>query len=321
MDFNWQFWGNNKTKKILEQVVKKNNPASCYLFVGMPQIGKATAAKEFALALNCENQNQIPCFKCLSCHQIYNEESADIIFLRGEESLKIEEIRELKRMLNLKNHYLRYKIAFLENAERLTEEAANALLKILEEPPGKTVFILTVSSIKKILPTIVSRSQIIKMQPLSLKAIEDYLFEKTKDKTLSEYLALISGGRPGVALGLLENSELLQKNIEILKKFLEAKDKDVFEKIKFVDEISNSQILLPNILDFWLYFIRDIMLFKNGNENLISNMTLKKIIINSAQKYSFEHLFELAGLVHRTKMLLEKNVKPRLALEVLMLEI
>lgn len=321
MNFNWFFWGNNQTKKFLEQIVKNQKPASCYLFLGIPQIGKATAAKEFAMALNCENQTKIPCLNCFSCRQIENEESADAFFLRGEESLKIEEIRELRKNLYLKNHYLKFKIAFLENAERLTEEAANALLKILEEPPGRTVFLLTTSSLKKILPTIVSRCHIVKMNPVSIKIIKEKLYEKTHDKDLSNYLALISGGRPGLALNLLEDSETLKKNIDILKKFLQIKDQDIYEKMKFVDEIINSKVVLNTILDFWLYFIRDIMLFKNGNQDLIFNTTLKDVISKSAQKYSFVQLFQLSQLIQKTKMLLEKNVKPRLALEVLMLEL
>lgn len=321
MKFQWSFWGNKPVKKLFQNIILNKKPASSYLLLGPSHLGKTVAGKEFAQALNCQNTNLKPCGSCFACLEIKREEGSDVVFLLGEESIKIDDIREIKRRLCLKVSSLPFKIAFLKDVERMTEEAGNALLKILEEPPQKTIFVLTSSAPFLVLPTIISRCQIIKIQPVPFVEIEKKFLEKTNDLSLSQYLASVSAGRPGVGIALLENPEILQKNIEILKKFLEIKDKNNFEKLKFIEEIFSSKIPLEDVLDFWLYFIRDILLAKNSNLSLISNTNLKEIILHSKDKYNFSHIRFFIDLILKTKKLLEKNVKPKLALEVLVLEI
>jgi len=156
----WQVIGQDKALALLDRSLKENNVAHAYLFVGPRHIGKKTLALNLAQALNCD-ADKPPCGQCHSCRRILEQKHADVtcIGLDSKTEIGIDDIRKLQRLANLPPYEGKRKVFIIDDAEYLSTEAANSLLKILEEPPPKVVWVLLTAEEPRLLPTIVSRCQ------------------------------------------------------------------------------------------------------------------------------------------------------------------
>ncbi len=275
--YSWPIMGHKRIIKLFQKAITDNNLSHAYLFLGPSHIGKATCARIFAQTLQCElNQTdirnrgkerlfpdsdkktdiKIPCGQCQSCKLIEKNSHPDTIILTGKENIKIEQTRDLQHQINLKPLGSIYKICIIEDIERLTLEAANSLLKILEEPPYKSVLILTCTTLNYILPTISSRCQIIKFQPVAFTEIKEELIKKGVEEELAGSLCLISCGRPGVALNFASNPDILKRQIQLindLEKLKNSHSKQINFAQDLINNFTDSDFLqLENILDFWL---------------------------------------------------------------------
>lgn len=171
----------NRVKKILQGAIKNNRVANAYLFIGQDSTFVNFVAKTFAQALNCEGEVADSCGECLSCRKITKEVHPDIIMIYPNgENIKIERIRELRSIARYGPVEGKWKVAILKDADKMTIEAANSFLKVLEEPPSHVVFILVTSKEEAIPKTIISRCQRIifgEMQvPLKKSQDQDDLF-------------------------------------------------------------------------------------------------------------------------------------------------
>lgn len=159
---------------FLKTAVSNGKVDSAYIFCGQERAAKRLAALNFAKALNCKNLSRKPCDMCLSCRKIDAGSFPDLYSVRpsgDSKTVKIEDIRFVNEKVFMKPYEGRYRVVIIDDAEALTEEAQNALLKTLEEPPPDTVFILIVSSPGRILPTIVSRSRLLKFTGQSFDSV------------------------------------------------------------------------------------------------------------------------------------------------------
>jgi DNA polymerase-3 subunit delta' len=213
----WNILGHDWAARLLAQHIATDQVHHAYLFTGPAGVGRRTLAVQFAQALNCLRPpapGQF-CGSCRMCKQIKKMQQADLaVVQRTQERTRIliDQVRELQHTLILKPYESKYRIGLLLNLDEASEEAQNALLKTLEEPPTHAGLLDTAESPEAVLPTIASRCEVLRLRPLSLDQLETAL----KDVTLlppdeAHLLAHISQGCPGTALNLHEHPELLEK--------------------------------------------------------------------------------------------------------------
>lgn len=291
---------------MIEQDIESGNLAHAYLFSGPSRVGKFSIVKKLANILQCDNNL---CNTCPTCKQLKSGNHTDTITLREvDESIKIEQIRDIIARLQMTKQ-ANFKLLLIKGAERLTPEAANCLLKTLEEPPPNTMIIMTTSNIRAILPTIISRVRLIKFTAYSNKFIEEKLTDlyPDKDPDTIKQVASLSLGKSGKAIRLLENSELLQKYLNmynVLCEFLE--DKPLYTKFGAVDEILKEEKSPDEFLDVFTHLVRT---------KLHSGINIDTITPEKKQYY-----LELLASIEETRNLLKRNINARLALENLALK-
>lgn len=316
---NWPIIGHPKIINFLKESIKAGNLSHAYLFTGPSHLGKTTLAKFFAQTLQCEKPSFLKaCEKCRSCELIQKNSSPDTIIIDKEERLKIETIREIQHQLSLRHYSAPYKIVILAGAHLMTPEAANCLLKTLEEPPRATILILISPHLDSLLETIVSRCQILSFLPVPTSTLKEGLLALKKDRKLVEYLSSMVAGRPGLALEILEDPSAWQEQIRILDKFLEIKNKGEANRLNFVQYLLSTNLNIERILDFWLSFIRDVMVSSLGAEDLISTSFLKEKI----KRWPTSDIREIISHLEKiswTKETFKTNINRRLALENLIL--
>ncbi|MDO8734336.1 MAG: DNA polymerase III subunit gamma/tau, partial [Elusimicrobiota bacterium] len=174
--------GQEHITRVLKNAIKENRIAHGYIFSGQRGIGKTTTARIFAKALNCkERPKEEPCDKCDSCREIVGGNSIDVMEIDAASNRGIDQIRDLRENIKYAPSSSKYKIYIIDEAHQITNEAFNALLKTLEEPPAHAIFIFATTSTQKIPPTILSRCQRFSFRPLSIKEISGQI-EKIAEK-------------------------------------------------------------------------------------------------------------------------------------------
>lgn len=221
--------GQAKAKRILSRAIKKGCLSHAYLFQGLTGVGKTTMAKELAMVLNCISKTG--CGECNNCYRIKQGLYPDVLLLKPEgPSIKIDEIRALTNFMGKSSYEGSVKVGIVCKAEKMRDEAANCLLKTLEEPPDNSLLILTTENQYSVLPTIRSRTQRVDFQRLSTEEITGFLNNKGVDPKESLKLAEYSGGSLGKALSL-QNSpamqELFQKANQVLEDLTRLKPPEV----------------------------------------------------------------------------------------------
>lgn len=301
MLYNWNIIGHERQLNALEKDVKDGNLSHAYLFAGPSKVGKFTVAKKLAHILQCPNNF---CHTCSICKQVEKGCHVDTIEMKNDgESIKIELIREIIMRLNMTSNS-NYKIFLAEDIERMTNEAANCLLKTLEDPPPQVIFICTTTNVREVLPTIVSRMRILRFRSFSEKFLQQSLspfFPDADTETLKQVSAL-SLGKSGQAFKLMRDGELLSYFRKLYNDVLRLLSTDtVAEKFAYVKDIVDDPKLTEDFLDVLLHILRN---------RLISDR-------------SANHVAIIKNLVdaERTIFLLKKNVNARIALENLMLSL
>lgn len=198
--------GHELAKRIFQSHLSTGCVANAYLLSGPAGIGKCRLAFEMAKALNCLGTGTRPCDTCSVCRSISRRAHPDIHHLAPEgasDEIRIDEVRSLIGRVALRPFNAKRQVAILDRVERLTEEAANSLLKILEEPPGATTFLLLTAQLPHCLPTILSRCQLIRCRPLSMDALAQILAQRAEgDQERAQAIARMSGGSAARAMTL-----------------------------------------------------------------------------------------------------------------------
>lgn len=320
--------GHQAILNFLKESIKTNNLSHAFLFSGKKSLGKTTTALFFAKILQCESlsKNMIPCENCSACRQINNKVHPDTDILESEESFKIEEAKELQRNLNLGAFSSKYKIAIIVDAERMTFEAQNSLLKILEEPAKNTILILTTSEKGRVLPTIISRCQILEFRAVSTKDMKKAINgivvqskEKIDDDLLTE-ITRVSLGRPGIALQYIKAPENIEQRKEIAEKTMELLGNNNYEKFNFANYLAKNISETKSFLDFWLSWFRDLLLLKENCPDSLINQSFKQSLEKCLEKYNEEKIKTILSEIKMAKIGLETtNINRRLLLENLLL--
>lgn len=326
---NWGLLGHEWAVEMLKQHLRRDSVRHAYLFTGPPGLGRRTLALRFAQALNCPNSIAPgePCRKCKTCQQIERMQYPDLAVLQAEKeggTLKVEQIRSIRQSLSLKPYQGKYRVALFLRFQEANPNAANALLKTLEEAPAHVVLLLTADTAEQLLPTIISRCEILRLHPLPVEMLEVYLKERGAGSEQAPLLAHISGGRPGYALHLMEDKEALAfraRRLDDLQTLLKTKRRERFAYAeKLTDRKNEARERFRETLLLWLSFWRDVLLRAAGSDAPLVNVDYTEVVDALATRLTLPTVRKLVSEAEGAIDKLERNVNARLLAEVTLLD-
>ena len=313
--------GHTQQKDMLRRAVANHRIAHAYLFEGAEGIGKRLVALAFARALLCEHENG--CGECIACRKVDNNIHPDVHILESlETTIKIDQVRELQQQLTLRPLEGKYKFCLIENADKFTTNAANALLKTLEEPQPNTVIILLSGQPEKLLSTIRSRCQRLPFRRLSKTQIEEVLADRLElNATQIAILAALSDGSFKRALGTKQDI-YLEKRRNLIQTLSGLSAGSNIPTLTFAEELSADKDNIDDYLDIFQAFFRDIMLLQYGRpDSDLVNLDLQELLHREAARYSAHSLQQKLSHLTKARYHLQRNVNRQLALEVMLLNI
>jgi DNA polymerase-3 subunit delta' len=322
--------GHEWAVELLQRNAAQNRLRHAYLFTGPEGVGKRTLVGEFARLLLCAAEPK-PCGQCRHCQLAAKGSHPDLLtiapIISGKrvraEKIKIEPVRQLIYDLTLKPVEAKRRVARLLNFDAANAETMNALLKTLEEPPDNVVLLLTAEGPESLLPTIVSRCEVIQLRPLPLATVKEALITQwLVSAEQAELLAHLSGGRLGWAVRLAQENELLEERGQKLNdvQMLIAASRVV--RFQYAEKLARETSLdrVQATLEVWQSFWRDVLLAGARANAPLTNLDYAPHIEQLAQKVPLEAVRATLTATHRTSELLERNVNARLALENLLLD-
>lgn len=316
----WQVVGHKWAVDLLKRALASERVAHAYLLTGPPQIGKRSLALNFAQALNCLDQEK-PCGQCLACSKIAHGSHPDVQVIQGEgRTIKIDQMRTLRHEAALFPLEGRWKVYIIRQMEQATAEAANCLLKTLEEPPSHVILMLTASEAEALLPTIVSRCQVLNLRPLATETVQRSLQERWGvDAKRAQLLARLSGGRLGWAVAAGQYDAILDQREKHLDEMMELMGQGRVERMGYARQLSHNPEAVRELLHLWLSWWRDLLLTASGSSAGIVNIDRGGTLRVQAQRYSLAQVRDFVKALRAAAWRLEHNANTRLTLEVLML--
>jgi len=321
------FWediaGHTGVIKILKNMLAENRIPHALLFAGPAGLGKRLVARILAAALLCAGDDMVkPCGKCSYCRMTEQNSHPDLMILPSDgTSLKIDQIRALQHEAALTPYYGERRVFIIEEAERLTTQAANSLLKILEEPPPGTIFILTASSAHVLPPTVVSRCWLVPFHPLSFQALTNFLVARDVEPVRAAIATRLGGGRVGTALALLTPDGLAIRDqaMEIVAGLPIFDSKLIWETAATLDKLESSE--LQAVLSNFNYILRDLIIILAGQEGLAVNLDIVAKLNDMAAAWDEARLRQALSDVKHAKQALETNANSRLTCEALLIKL
>jgi DNA polymerase-3 subunit delta' len=309
--------GQDRAIAFLKRIIANHRIASAYLFTGVQGIGKTTAAKAFALSLNCIDPIEgDACTLCESCKRIIDGNHPDLLVLEPDKEGKvigIDKIREIERGVAFSPMLGGYRVIIVDPAEKMTNEAANAFLKTLEEPPARNVFILNVRDPGELFPTIVSRCQRVPFKPIPADVIGDWLIgEGYVDPERARIVARLSEGSFGRATRLATD-ELFTQRVQWLTTLHRIVDGSLDALLDLAQEYSGLEKKTESdkeqkdkrvalMLGIWKSWFRDLLLIKSGGtQDLIFNSDLDNHLQRASRRYSSDALVRSLSVISRAE--------------------
>ncbi len=293
-----------------------------YLLTGIDHIGKSTLARFLAQTLNCVASPR-PCGRCRACELIVAGKHPDLHLVAPEgNTLKIDQVRALQHDLALSPMEGHYRVAIVEAMDRATPEASNALLKTLEEPPPHVVMILIAPEAESLLPTIVSRCQLIALRPLSLEAVRAALIERWQvDSERAETLAHLSGGRLGWAVMAIQDESLLARRAQWIDDLIRLTGQGRAERFAYAEMMAGDPLTARETLRLWQTWWRDVMLLATGSDAMLIHSDRQDALREQARHFGVDRARAATFRLAQALWQLDRNANTRLALEVLMLDL
>lgn len=330
----WGVIGHTWAVELLKRSLAGGRVRHAYLFTGPAGVGKRTLALAFARALNCTDVDR-PCGHCRACTLIGNGDGdkrphhPDVRLVEPVESgeriqrfeIRIDQVRDLQHDLALTPVEGRYRVAILRRFEAANPNAANALLKTLEEPPAHVVLVLTAVQADVLLPTIVSRCQVLNLRPLPLVAVRAALLARGVPADRADYLAHLSGGRLGWALQAVHDGELLARRSQYLDDLRRLLGASRTARFDYAEGLARDMGALREALETWLSWWRDLLLVTTDTPAPLSNTDRAEELHALAARLTPAQARRAVAALRDAAWHLDRNANPRLLAEVLLLDL
>jgi DNA polymerase III subunit delta' len=327
----WNIVGHEHAINTLRRALLAQRVRHAYLFTGPEHIGKALLAQRFAQTLLCtgggdaHNAPQNPCNTCLSCRKVMHGNHPDVHYIsrpQDKQFILIEQVRALQADAARKTLVGRRNIFIIQGMHEMNVQAANCLLKTLEEPEPDVVLLLTVPDPGVLLPTILSRVQQVPMQLLTSKQVKSALEDRWDvEPDEANLIAALSAGRMGWAVQAVEDEDMLAERQTQLETLAKLSTAGKVQRFDVAQRLSADSDKLHGILELWLLWWRDMVLAANNCLDLIVNVDMQGIIQNQAAKVGAAESQRMVRAILGTMEALDQNVNARVALEVLMLDL
>lgn len=324
---NWQVIGHEWAVGLLSSQLAAGRTRHAYLFTGPAGVGRRTLALRLAQALNCA-QPPAPgefCGQCRACRGFAAAQHPDLLVVErqeGDRDIKVGAVRDLSRSLSRTPLESRYQVALLLNFDKASDEAANALLKTLEEPNPSVVICLTAPDTDGLPETIASRCEVVRLRPVPVDVLADALVQTMSlDTDHARLLANVSAGRPGIAMQLHKEKGLLAQRAEWLEAGHQLLSASRVDRFAFAEKASKDRDALRALLLVWLSLWRDVLLHAGQPSSTLVNLDLDQQVHSLADRLGLDRAKHALQAVERTLEQLGTNANARLALEVLLLEL
>lgn len=328
-----QIIGHEWAVQLLSGAITHQRIGHAYLITGPSQIGKTTLARTFAQALNCEAEDvaERPCGECRACTLIATDRHPDVRLIepevsgRGSLSLKIETMRELQRGLNLAAYEGRYKVAILKRFDAANQNAANAFLKTLEEPPNNVILLLTATDADTLLDTITSRCRTVGLRPLPTHLIEQSLTTRwAVPDERAHLLAHLADGRLGWAVQAAQDPAILAERTEKIEQLQSVLGGNRGHRFAQADKLANKPEMIPPLLQTWLGWWRDLLLLsqgggENGRFAPLTNIDQQATLQQQSQQWDKQAILRSLQETRHALWQLQRNANTKLVLENLFL--
>ena len=308
----------------LKNAIEMDKISHSYIFNGEDGIGKMILAKAFVKALQCEEGKSTPCNKCHSCIQAESGNQPDIIYVTHEKdkSIGVDDVRtQLINDIVIKPYSSKYKIYIIDEAQKLTIQAQNAILKTIEEPPVYGIIIFLTNNSDNFLPTILSRCIILNFKPVKDEIIKKYLMEKCQ---IPEYHASLctsfAQGKPGRANKLAQSPVFLETKNDLVNLLRNIDKMEISSIVSAIKDIKDKKLDIEDCLDICMLWYRDVLLFNTTRDaNMHIYRDELRDIKKQAQKSTYEGLNKIMYAFEEAKKRLYANVNFEMTMELLFL--
>ena len=316
--------GHEMIKDHFRKAIENHKVSHAYILAGEEGMGRKSLANAFAMTLLCEKGLKEPCMECHSCKQMLSDNHPDVIHVTHEKpgSIGVDDIRkQINDTIMIKPYSSYYKIYMLDEAEKMTVQAQNALLKTIEEPPSYAVIILMTTNPDAFLPTILSRCIQLKLKPLRDYVVNGYLVEKLGVPVeKAEVYAAFARGNLGKAIHIASSEEFGELYRAVLTLLKNIKNMDLPALLEFIKKLQEDHLDINECLDFMQLWYRDILMYKVTKDmNLLIFKDEYKTVSEICSHSSYEGLEAVLEAIDKAKQRLDANVNTELALELMLL--
>ncbi|MCI9360025.1 MAG: DNA polymerase III subunit delta' [Hungatella sp.] len=315
--------GHDTIKQHFQKAIELHKVSHAYILSGEAGMGRKSLAHAFALTLLCEKGGSQPCMNCHACKQVLSGNHPDLIHVTHEKpsSIGVDDIREqVQDTIMIRPYSSYYKVYIMDEAEKMTVQAQNALLKTIEEPPSYAVIILLTTNEDLFLPTILSRCVQLKLKPLKDSVIQKYLEESMGiSESDARLYTAFARGNLGKAIKISGSEEFRQMYEKLLQMLRNIKNLDISQLLNYSKELKE-EMDIYECLDFMQVWYRDSLMFKVTNDpNLLIFKDEYSVISEMSRQTGYDGFENILQAIEKARIRLEANVNMELAMELMFL--
>ena len=316
--------GHEQIKEHFRNAVQTGKISPAYILSGDAGMGRQSLANAFALELLCEKGLPDPCMACHACKQVLSGNHPDLIYVTHEKpaSIGVDDIREqINDTIMVRPYSSYYKVYIVDEAEKMTVQAQNALLKTIEEPPSYAVILLLTTNQDAFLPTILSRCVQLKLKPLRDEVVREYLVQSLGvEESQAEIYAAFARGNLGKAIHLAESEEFRVMYDALILMLKHLKDADISELLEYIRKLKEENLDIRGCLDFMQMWYRDVLMYKTIKDiNLLIFKDEFSTIKAMSTVSGYDGLERILQAIEKARVRLDANVNMELVMELMFL--